>query len=364
MVSDAPGRALDAVAAALGGRVARDQPLGALTTYRVGGPAALWMEATSEADLDDVRRALCGHRVPVLFLGNGSNLLVADTGFPGLVIRLGRSFTQITIPDAVAPGPPPEPGPDLEPGPDPVVVRAGAAAGLPVLARRAVEAGLSGLEWAVGVPGSVGGAVRMNAGGHGADVASCLVRYRWVDVDPTEGGAGSGEDGPARLRLGYRTSSLTSTQAVVWAEFATRPGSAEAGRTAISDIVRWRREHQPGGGNAGSVFVNPPGDSAGRLVEDAGLKGFRLGSARVSEKHANFIVADRGGSASDVWRLMAHVHRAVFEHSGIALRTEVHPVGFPEGENDGHELFPGAGAGAGGGSGSSGSPGTVTRRGT
>ncbi len=357
MVSGAPGHGLDAVAAALGDRVARDQPFGALTTYRVGGPAALMMEATSEADLVDVRRALSGHNVPVLFLGNGSNLLVADTGFPGLVVRLGRQFTQMTIPGVAEPGLPADGG--LQPEPDPVVVRAGAAAGLPVLARRTVEAGLSGLEWAVGVPGSVGGAVRMNAGGHGADVASCLVRYRWVDVDPAVDGDGSGEDGPERLQFGYRVSSLTSTQVVVWAEFATHPGPVEAGRAASSDIVRWRREHQPGGGNAGSVFVNPPGDSAGRLVEDAGLKGFRLGSARVSEKHANFIVADRGGSAADVSRLMAHVHRVVLERSGIDLRTEIHPVGFPEGENDGRERV--AHRQAGGGSGSSGPSGTVSR---
>jgi len=320
------------VAAALGDRVARDQPLGALTTYRVGGAASLLIEAGSEADLHDVRRAIGHRQVPVLVLGNGSNLLVSDTGFHGLVIRLGKPFARISIP-----------GGDGAAGPDvaltaTVVVRAGAAAGLPVLARRTVEAGLSGLEWAVGVPGSVGGALRMNAGGHGADIASCLFGYRWVAVDGELDDADAvAEEGPERLGLGYRSSSLKSTQVVVWAEFGVSRGEVESGRRALSDIVRWRREHQPGGGNAGSVFVNPPGDSAGRLVESAGLKGFRLGSARVSEKHANFIVADRGGSAADVWRLMRHVHRVVLERCGVDLRTEVHPVGSFDWENEGHE---------------------------
>lgn len=327
------------MARSLGSLARRDHPLGALTTYRVGGTAAVYVEPVDEAQLAAVAAALADRDVPVLVLGRGSNLLVADRGFPGLVVALRRGFDELTI--------------------DGSDVVTGAAVSLPVLARRTAAAGLSGLEWAVGVPGSVGGAVRMNAGGHGADVASCLVRYRWVDVDPAVDGDGSGEDGPERLQFGYRVSSLTSTQVVVWAEFATHPGPVEAGRAAISDIVRWRREHQPGGGNAGSVFVNPPGDSAGRLVEDAGLKGFRLGSARVSEKHANFIVADRGGSAADVSRLMAHVHRVVLERSGIDLRTEIHPVGFPEGENDGRERV--AHRQAGGGSGSSGPSGTVSR---
>ena len=306
-------RELASVAAALGVRAEADHPLGSLTTYRVGGPAALWFEADSEEDLVAVRRAVGGTSVPLLVLGKGSNLLVADAGFDGLVVRLGPGLSRSPSArdrEVTAPGW--------------CEARAGGGAGLPVLARRTVEAGLTGLEWAVGVPGSVGGAVRMNAGGHGADTASCLLRYRWVDLAAEAGG----EDGPERLSFGYRTSSVSASQVVVWASFGVRPGPVEEGRAKLSEIVHWRREHQPGGSNAGSVFTNPPGDSAGRLVEAAGLKGFVLGTARVSDKHANFIQAADGGSADDVWRLTEHVRAAVAERFGVVLSTEVRLVGF------------------------------------
>lgn len=312
------GRDLRRVADSLGNRVQHDHPLGKLTTYRVGGPAALYVEAGSEEDVLAVQSALLGRQVPVLVLGKGSNMLVADAGFPGLVVHLGHGLSDISM----------EPGLGRPGGPV-HAVRAGGGAGLPVLARRTVEAGLTGLEWAVGVPGSVGGAVRMNAGGHGSDIASCLLRYHWLDLAHDSGGV----DGPERLGLGYRSSTLSDTEVVVWAEFDLRAGSAEAGRAMLSEIVRWRREHQPGGSNAGSVFTNPPGDSAGRLVEEAGLKGMRMGSAQVSVKHANFIQADDGGSADDVRRLIDHVRHVVAERLGVALATEVHLVGFPTGDN-------------------------------
>ncbi len=302
----------DRLARALGGLARRDQALGELTTYRVGGPAALLVEAESVEDLEAVRRALAGQDpFPLLVLGRGSNLLVADRGFPGLVVRLGDGLSAIEVPAV--------PGTGVR-----AVVRAGGGAGLPVLARRTAEAGLRGLEWAVGVPGSVGGAVRMNAGGHGSDTAACLLRYRWLDLASDAGGT----DPPERLALGYRTSSVRPSEVVVWAEMAVTAGDPDEAKAAIADIVRWRRAHQPGGSNAGSVFANPPGDAAGRLVEAAGLKGHRLGSARVSEKHANFIQVDDGGSADDVRRLMAHVAAAVEGRFGVRLRPEVRLVGF------------------------------------
>ena len=307
--------ALRALASRLGERARRNVPLGALTTYRVGGNAAVLVDVGSEGDLQALFDAMAwsapAGRVPVLVLGKGSNLLVADTGFPGLVVRPGGALAQLRVLGTE----------------DPVCgisVRAGGALGLPVLARRTVEAGLEGLEWAVGIPGSVGGALKMNAGGHGADTASCLVRYRTVDL----GGAGGSEADVSRLDLGYRTSALLDAEVVVWADFAVRRGERETGKALLSQIVRWRREHQPGGSNAGSVFTNPPGDSAGRLVEAVGLKGFRLGSARVSEKHANFIVADEGGAARDVVALMARVQRQVAAATGVVLRPEVKLVGF------------------------------------
>jgi UDP-N-acetylmuramate dehydrogenase len=299
---------LEALAAALGGRVRRDEPLGARTTYRVGGPAALWMEVGDEDELVELHRALAavGEAVPVLVVGKGSNLLVADAGFAGLAIGLKERLAAVEIAGAG--------------------VGAGAGAGLPVVARRTAAAGLRGMEWAVGVPGSVGGALRMNAGGHGADTASVLRRYRLFDLATGEFSDHGAED----FRPGYRRSSLTARAVATWAEFALLPGDAEEAQALIADIVRWRRLHQPGGSNAGSVFTNPPGASAGELVERCGLKGRRLGSARVSPKHANFIQADPGGSADDVRRLMDLVGDTVARRSGVRLVPELHLVGFAD----------------------------------
>jgi UDP-N-acetylmuramate dehydrogenase len=295
---------LRAVGEALGNRAQRNAPLGARTTYRVGGTAALLVEPQDENDLLAVAGAIGGADVPVLVIGRGSNLLVADRGFPGLVVALGGGFEAIEI--------------------EGNQVVAGAAVSLPVLARRSAAAGLSGLEWAVGVPGSVGGAVRMNAGGHGSDTAATLVRYRWVDLQT----ATASESPATRLEMAYRHTSLAPTEVVVAARFRLVPGDPGRGAAAIADIVKWRRANQPGGSNAGSVFTNPDGDSAGRLIEAAGLKGFRLGSAEVSPKHANFIQADEGGSADDVVRLITHIQAAVEAASGVALSTEVRMVGF------------------------------------
>jgi len=207
---------------------------------------------------------------------------------------------------------------------DGTVVRAGAAASLPVTARRTAAAGLTGFEWAVGVPGSIGGAVRMNAGGHGSDMAASLVRVRVVDLAAGEDGVVNASD----LALGYRTSSVRPSQVVVWAELRLAVGDPATSQAEITEIVRWRREHQPGGANAGSVFTNPPDDSAGRLIDAAGCKGLRIGSAEVSPKHANFIQADEGGSADDVWALMREVRARVLAHSGIDLHAETRTVGF------------------------------------
>jgi UDP-N-acetylmuramate dehydrogenase len=132
----------------------------------------------------------------------------------------------------------------------------------------------------------------------------------------------------ADLELGYRRSAVTATRVVVWAEFALAPGDVEAGTAELAEIVRWRREHQPGGQNCGSVFTNPAGDSAGRLVDAAGCKGLRRGTAHVSGKHANFIQADPGGSADDVAALIAEVRARVAEHAGVDLHPELRMVGF------------------------------------
>ncbi len=298
---------IEEVARRLGGLVRTSVPLGPLTTYRVGGPAALLVEAHDVSVLRQVGSALAGIDVDILVVGKGSNLLVADAGFGGLAVVLGDGLAGIDIAG--------------------VRVEAGGAASLPVVARRSAAAGLAGFEWAVGVPGSIGGAVRMNAGGHGSDMAAVLTGVRVVDLR-------SGEDvavPSTALELGYRRSNLTSSQVVVSATLGLEPGDVAASQAAISEIVRWRRANQPGGQNAGSVFTNPPGDSAGRLIDGAGCKGLRVGSAEVSTKHANFIQADEGGSADDVFALMAEVRRRVQETSGVVLAPETHLVGFDPG---------------------------------
>lgn len=289
----------------LGDRVRRDVPVGSLTTYRVGGAAALFLPANDEADLVAAAEAVAETGVDVLVVGKGSNLLVADAGFAGLVIVLaGEAFASIEI--------------------DGTDVRAGGAVSLPVLARRTAQAGLTGLEWSVGVPGSVGGAVRMNAGGHGSDTKATLRRCRVVDLDR----GGVRDVDAAALGLGYRRSNLTATQVVVAADHRLRPGDRDRAVAAISEIVRWRRDNQPGGQNAGSIFANPPDDSAGRLIDAAGLKGLRVGSAQVSPKHANFFQADDDGSADDLRALIDEVQRRVEAASGVRLEPEIHMVGF------------------------------------
>jgi UDP-N-acetylmuramate dehydrogenase len=298
--------AVDEAAALLGPRARRDVPIGPMTTYRVGGPAALFVELSSPDDVEAVKAAVSATGVAVLVVGKGSNLLVADGGFDGLAISLaGEYASTIDVLDGHR-------------------VRAGGAVSLPVLARRTAAAALTGFEWAVGVPGSVGGAVRMNAGGHGSDMSAVVVRYRFADLR----GGPDGEAPVAALHYRYRHSSVEPHHVVLDVELQLAPGDRTASEATIAEIVRWRREHQPGGQNAGSVFTNPEGDSAGRLVEAAGLKGHRRGSAYVSTKHANFFQADEGGSADDVRDLIEEVRQRVEETSGVRLIPELRTVGF------------------------------------
>lgn len=294
------------VAFFLGERCILDAPLGARTTYRVGGHAGAFLVVEDEDDLAAVACAVEATAIDVLVIGKGSNLLVADRGFPGLVLALGEAFARLEV---------------LGQG----TVRVGGATDLPVLARRTATAGWRGLEWAVGVPGSVGGGVRMNAGGHGSDIAACLERVQVFDVATGHDGTVAAVD----LGLGYRRSNLGPSQIVTWADFGLRPGDPERANAEVSEIVRWRRRHQPGGQNAGSVFINPPGDSAGRLVEIAGCKGLRLGRAEVSSKHANFIQSEPGGSADDVLALIEEVRHRVRAATEVDLVPEVRLVGFP-----------------------------------
>ena len=289
----------------LGDLATRDEPIGARTTYRVGGSAALFIELERDIDGVAIAAAIEQSGVEVLVLGNGSNLLVAEAGFAGLVITLGKSFDFVEI------------------RADEVV--AGGSTALPVVARRAAVEGRPSLAWMVGIPGSVGGAVAMNAGGHGADVARDLVRATILDLSSGE----LREREASSFAFSYRHAEVTALEVVVQATFRAPLGDAVAADVAIEEIVHWRREHQPGGRNAGSVFQNPEGDSAGRIIDALGLKGLRVGSASVSTKHANFIQLDPDGSSDDVARLIETVIEIVATRTGISLVPEVRRVGFP-----------------------------------
>jgi len=308
--ADAVGAAVERAARELGPLATRDEPLAPMTTYRVGGAAALFVRARSVDDLLAVAVARRATGLPVLVVGRGSNLLVADSGFPGIAVSVADLADGIDVQ-----------------GTD---VVAGGGVALPVLARRTAAAGLTGFEWAVGVPGTIGGAVRMNAGGHGSDMAACLVEAAVLDLDDPD--AGVRQVPVEALGLRFRGSDLRDHQVVLSARVRLAHGDPAAAEATIAEIVRWRREHQPGGQNCGSVFVNPvPGEvSAGSLVDGLGLRGFRIGSAWVSEKHANFVQASEGGTAADVRAVIDAVRERVAAATGYRLRSEVRLVGFPD----------------------------------
>src|SRR4051794_4747527 len=294
--------------ARLAGFAVADEPLAPRTTYRVGGAAAVF---AAPRDVDEMRRVAAvavDAGLPIVVIGRGSNMLVADGGVHGIVVSLAEMCSAIAI--------------------DGTAVRAGSAVPLPVLARRSVAAGLTGFEWGVGVPGTIGGALRTNAGGHGSDMVACTTDVGLFDLRD-----GSVQRVPATaLGLRFRGSDLADHHLVLDAEIHLAPGDIATGEVTLAEIVRWRREHQPGGQNAGSVFINPvPGElAAAELIDRLGLRGFAIGGAEVSTKHANFIQASPGARAADVRAVMEHVRRRVAEETGIVLRSEVRLIGFEE----------------------------------
>ena len=287
------------------GRLIPSVGLGPMTTYKVGGPARWFLEAQSERDLADLGRALRTEPTPVLVLGRGSNVVVADEGFEGVVVHLGNGLSGLDIEDGG-------------------LAVAGAALPQSSLARGTAAIGRGGLEFMVGIPGSVGGAVRMNAGCRGSETADWLVRARVIDLLTGE----ATDRGSAELEMQYRHSNLTTTDVVVAASFKTIERTPDECEAALREITRWRRDHQPGGTfNAGSVFKNPDGGFAGKIIDDLGLKGLMVGGASVSESHANFFVADPGTSAQDIHDLVAAVRRWVWQETGILLEPELRFVG-------------------------------------
>ena len=282
------------------GRLHTHVLLGQLTTYKLGGPARLLVEAQEVSDLELVAAGLEATRTPVLVLGRGSNVLISDRGFDGVVVHLGAGFSSIRHQDRF--------------------VVAGAAASLPQLARTTAKAGLGGLEFFVGIPGSVGGAVRMNAGCHGSETVDVMASAEVFDL--SEGTATTRT--ADQLEFGYRHSNLGDLEIVIEATFRVTPVESKEVEAIMRDVSRWRKRNQPGGTlNAGSVFKNPDGDSAGRIIDELGLKGYSIGRVSVSMKHANFIVAERGATAGDVRHLINSVRALVLERSGVDLSPEI-----------------------------------------
>jgi UDP-N-acetylmuramate dehydrogenase len=301
---------IDNLLRAAGTRGLQNGDFGALTTYRTGGRAGGFVTFESREEVAALGAELATCEV-ITVLGNGSNMLVADWDYDGVVIHLGEGFASLEINR-------------LEN--NTALVTLGGSLDLPIASRRIADLGYTGFEWAVGVPGTVGGAVTMNAGGHGSDMAASVssvelwrLDERRIDIVPS-----------SQLHFAYRSSAIGPRDIVLSATLLLHAGSAEESKAQLKEIVKWRREHQPGGSNAGSVFRNPLNESAGALIERCGLKGHRIGTAQVSEKHANFIQADAGGQSADVRSLIQFVHDEVLRREGIDLMTEIRFVGFNE----------------------------------
>jgi len=291
-----------------GARVRFAEPLSRHTSFRIGGPADAWIEVDSGAELCGVQRTAQAHGVPLAVLGIGTNVLVADRGVRGIVVKLGRALGRFDWQPAAAGG---------------WHVRAGAAAPFKKLVTEAASRGVSGLEFAEGIPGSIGGGLLMNAGAFGGEISNCVTGI--VLVDPAHG---ERHVPRAELRFGYRRFDLPQDHVVTHVDFALAPDDPAAIRARMADAKRKRDKKQPlGFPNAGSVFKNPPGAFAGKLIENCGLKGRRVGGAMISEQHANFIVNCGGATAGDVKRLMDEVADTVWRAHAVRLVPEIKLVG-------------------------------------
>jgi UDP-N-acetylmuramate dehydrogenase len=303
-VSDGIRRAEAILRAECGDRVRTQFPMAPLTSFRIGGPAALYLEPERDEDLVAAGEAVRETNLPFVVIGKGSNILVADAGFAGLALRLGRGYRWAAR--------------------DGDRLTGGGAMPLPALAGVALGHALAGLEFGVAIPASLGGAVRMNAGAHGSDVSSVIEEVvvfellsgarRWLAA--TEVG------------FGYRHTDLPADAVVVAATARLSVGNADEIRGRMDEAREWRQRTQPRAEpNCGSVFTNPRGDHAARLIDEAGLKGSAIGGASVSPKHANFIVAGPGATAADVMALIRHVVETVAARTGVRLEPEVRLVG-------------------------------------
>ncbi len=287
-------------------------PMSRYTTLHLGGPADVLADLASAAELSQALGCAAQQDAPVTVIGNGSNLLVRDGGIRGLVVRVGEHMAGISAPT---------PLPDGR-----VALTAQAGASLAKLCAAAAEAGLTGLEFASGIPGTVGGAVCMNAGAYGGEMKDAV---HAVTTRAPDGRSGAYSN--ADMRFGYRQSRLNQgggLEIVTSATVALVPGDPAAIREAMRDFAARRRDKQPLTlPCCGSTFKRPPGHFAGTLIEGCGLKGLRVGGASVSQKHAGFLVNDQAGTAADYLALMAQVQRAVYEQTGVRLEPEVRILG-------------------------------------
>ncbi|WPL16056.1 UDP-N-acetylenolpyruvoylglucosamine reductase [Thiorhodovibrio winogradskyi] len=287
----------------LRGELRLNEPLSRHTTWRVGGPAARFYRP---ADAEDLAIFLQGvdAREPLLWLGLGSNLLVEDAGFAGTVIQTQGCLNELMCVGSER-------------------LRAQAGVASAKAARYAVRQGLAGIEFLAGIPGTIGGALAMNAGAWGAETWDFVSRVKTID----RGGRVRERD-PEDFKVGYRSVQGPPGEWFLSAELRLAVGDPEVGANWIKELLAQRAATQPTGtANCGSVFRNPPGDRAARLIDSAGLKGFRIGGALVSEKHANFIINRGDASAADILALIDHVRAVVEQQYGIRLVPEVHRVG-------------------------------------
>ncbi len=284
-------------------RLKVNQSLAEFTSFRIGGPADLFVTVESEAELMRAKAAAHRARVPTFCLGHGTNLLVSDRGIRGLVIRLGEGFNKISIDD--------------------VRVTAGAGVDFGELVETVVVRGLEGLEFGEGIPGTVGGGLVMNAGAFGGEIARVVTRVHGVTA---EGDAQALT--PEEVGFAYRRTNLPPHFVISRVDFELHHGDRDKLRARVTEVRAKRVSRQPRGvPNAGSIFKNPPGNFAGRLLEAAGMKGHRIGGAAFSEQHANFIVNLGGARADEVHSLIEMARAKVRESSGVLLEPEVKLVG-------------------------------------
>ena len=284
--------------------VLKDEPMSGHTTFRVGGPADYFVTPADTGEIRGVIRLCRDRNVPYYIVGNGSNLLVGDRGYRGVIIQVFRHMNQIST--------------------EGEIIRAQAGALLSKVAAAACEAELTGMEFASGIPGTLGGAVRMNAGAYGGEMKQVLKCAEVLTPD------GEILEIPVEdMKMGYRTSIVSARDYVVLqAVLSLKKGNREEIRAKMEELRKKRVEKQPlEYGSAGSTFKRPEGYFAGKLIEDAGLRGFRVGNAQVSEKHCGFVINRGGATAAEVDELMNEVIRRVEANSGVHLEPEVKKIG-------------------------------------